>query len=475
MSELRRRVWLVTLGSVSAFGLYEVLKTLIFPHLSSWPSHLISMAAVGVLSFLLLRFSLARYVVLGTESQRQTEILQATNRMLTTVLAGLREGVVIVNSEMVLVMSNNAARSILKVDWQAGDGSRVSIAVPGLNPAPDRVETTPGPNGAAWQRPIRLADAVRDPVIYGAFKQALEERKDVQSRVELTARGRRNYMLTVTPVGPDLAVGVFYDVTELERLERVRREFFSNLSHELRTPLTSIVAFSETLLAGAIDDPENKLPFLEKLHKHAVRMTALISDISDLSSIESGSIKLDLERISLREAADEVVALVEPAAEANKIAVRVSVPQDIFVEADRMRLGQILQNLVDNAIKFNRAGGHVAISAEEKDGYARVRVEDTGPGIPALDLPRIFERLYRVDKSRSRQVEGTGLGLAIVKHLVQAHGGEISAASELGRGATFTFTLPSAVSHTVEQDRPDGVTGASPQQAPLNQPTKHLY
>jgi two-component system phosphate regulon sensor histidine kinase PhoR len=445
MRDLRQRVWLVTLGSISAFALYEVLKTLLFPGLSTISSYLMSIGAAGLLSFVLFRYSLAHYAVLGSEAQRQTEFIQATNRMLTTVLAGLREGVVIVDSEMTLVMSNDAASGILKVnrDWQSGGGQASLTTGSGV----DRTLPAAGIVNEAEPRPIRLADATRDPVIYGAFKQALEERTETQSRVELTARGRRNYMLTVTPLGPDLAVGVFYDVTELERLERVRREFFSNLSHELRTPLTSIVAFSETLLAGAIDDPENKLRFLEKLHKHAVRMSALISDISDLSAIESGSIKLEPTRVKVREVAEEVVALVEPAAGANKVSVAVFVPDDIFVMADRMRLGQILQNLIDNAVKFSRPGGRVSISAEEVSAYVSVSVEDTGPGIPALDLPRIFERLYRVDKSRSRQVEGTGLGLAIVKHLVQAHGGEIAAVSELGRGSTFTFTVPSAATN----------------------------
>jgi two-component system, OmpR family, phosphate regulon sensor histidine kinase PhoR len=346
---------------------------------------------------------------------------------------------VIVDSEMALVSSNEAASGILKInrDWQDSSTSGAPQATGRYLAGPAVLQDT-GP------RRVRLADATRDPVIYGAFKQALEQRADVRSRVELTARGRRNYMLTVTPVGGDLAVGVFYDVTELERLERVRREFFSNLSHELRTPLTSIVAFSETLLGGAIDDPENKLRFVEKLHKQAVRMSALIADISDLSAIESGSIRLVPVSLNLRDLAEEVVALVDASAAAQQISVAVLVPDNIYVLADKIRLSQILQNLVDNAVKFNRASGKVSISAKQDDGYASVMVEDTGQGIPALDLPRVFERLYRVDKSRSRQVEGTGLGLAIVKHLVQAQGGEITASSELGRGSTFKFTIPLA-------------------------------
>ncbi|HEY6331879.1 MAG TPA: ATP-binding protein [Blastocatellia bacterium] len=441
MKHLPRRLWLVTIGSVVAFACFELFRQVVFPGLSRTSSLVSSFIAVALLCFFLLRYSLARYSVLGADAQRQTEIIQATNRMLTTVLAGLREGVVIVDSEMALVMSNEAASSILKInrDWQ---GSSTAGAQP-----PGQFLPGPGMLQDNGQRRTRLADATRDPVVYGAFKQALEQRTDVRARVELTARGRRNFMLTVTPVGGDLAVGVFYDVTELERLERVRREFFSNLSHELRTPLTSIVAFSETLLGGAIDDPDNKLRFVEKLHKHAVRMSALIGDISDLSAIESGGINLVPVSLKLKDLAEEVVALVEASATAQQVSVAILVPADIFVTADKMRLGQILQNLLDNAVKFNRPGGKVSISAEAGDGYATVKVEDTGLGIPALDLPRIFERLYRVDKSRSRQVEGTGLGLAIVKHLVQAQGGEISASSDLGRGSTFEFTIPLATAN----------------------------
>ena len=448
MKDLPGRVWLVALGSLVAFSFYEVLKTTLLPGLSPLSSQLLNIAGAALLFFLLLRYSLARYGMLGAKAQRQTEVIQATNRMLTTVLAGLREGVVIVDSEMALVMFNDAASGILKVNrhWAATVGLQGEIG--------PHSSTADGTTSEEAPRRIRLADATRDPVIYGAFKQALEERSDIRTRVELTARGRRNYMLSVTPVGGDLAVGVFYDVTELERLERVRREFFSNLSHELRTPLTSIVAFSETLLTGALDDPENKLRFVEKLHKHAIRMSALISDISDLSSIESGATKLERISVKLKDLAEEVVALVEQAAAAQKVSVEIHIPSHIYVMADRVRLGQILQNLVDNAVKFNRSGGRVVISAEEDAGYASVKVEDTGSGIPALDLPRIFERLYRVDKSRSRQVEGTGLGLAIVKHLVQAHGGEITAASEVGKGSTFTFTIPSAAAN-----RAAGTTG----------------
>jgi two-component system phosphate regulon sensor histidine kinase PhoR len=234
---------------------------------------------------------------------------------------------------------------------------------------------------------------------------------------------------------------VFFDITQLERLERVRREFFANLSHELRTPLTAMLACSETLMAGAIDDAGNRTRFVDTLHKHALRMTELISDISDLSAIESGQIELSLKPLELRRVVADVVALIEARQSGTEITFSISIPDSVLVQADRTRLEQILYNLIDNAVKFNRPGGSVTVSAEERDGRVAINVVDTGTGIAASDLPRVFERLYRGDKSRSRKTEGTGLGLAIVKHLVQAHGGELSVASELGRGSRFTFTL----------------------------------
>jgi len=202
-----------------------------------------------------------------------------------------------------------------------------------------------------------------------------------------------------------------------------------------------MLACSETLINGAVDDPANKQRFLETLHKHAVRMSRLISDISDLSAIESGQVELSLKPVMLRAAVAEVLALVESRLTDSGLSFNVSIPDNIVVQSDRTRLEQILYNLIENAVKFNRPGGLVKVSAEEHDGHVIVAVEDTGVGIPASDLPRVFERLYRGDKSRSRKTEGTGLGLAIVKHLVHAHGGDLTVSSEAGHGSRFTFSL----------------------------------
>jgi two-component system phosphate regulon sensor histidine kinase PhoR len=289
---------------------------------------------------------------------------------------------------------------------------------------------------------VRLITATRDPEVHEAFRKALQRKEPSEVRVEPAGKEERAYQLNVAPLGDQLAVGVFFDITRLEKLERVRREFFANLSHELRTPLTAILASSETLLGGAIDDSENRGRFVEKLHKHAARMSELVSDISDLSAIESGAMELNLEPVKVRAVVAEVMTLLEARRNEAEINFSIDVGDRIVVTADRTRLGQVFYNLIDNAIKFNRPGGSVIVSSTFSNGSLEVRVEDTGVGIASADLPRIFERLYRADKSRSRRTEGTGLGLAIVKHLVQAHGGEVAVKSELGRGTCFTVTLP---------------------------------
>jgi two-component system phosphate regulon sensor histidine kinase PhoR len=380
------------------------------------------------------------------------------NQLLSKVLAAMREGIVIVNSNMDIVFYNDAAMSIVNLNGGISasrpgidDTEAVSSAAIGsFNLSSVHLKTE---EGRPAMRPLRLVDATRDPTINDAFRRALDEHVTIEARVELACRGYRVYRLQVTSLGNNLAIGVFFDITQLERLERIRREFFANLSHELRTPLTAILAYTETLSSGAIDDRENSKRFIEKLHKHAVRMNELISDISDLSAIESGKVQLAAGPVRLRNVVTDVIALTEARRKNGDVTFEVIVPEDLFVQADRARLEQILNNLIDNAVKFNRAGGSVTIMAEERGREVVVSVEDTGVGIAASDLPRIFERLYRADKSRSRKVEGTGLGLAIVKHLVQAHGGDVSAESEIGRGSRFIITLPAAIQDVKTDDK----------------------
>jgi two-component system, OmpR family, phosphate regulon sensor histidine kinase PhoR len=241
-------------------------------------------------------------------------------------------------------------------------------------------------------------------------------------------------------------VMVLHDITELRRLEQVRTEFVANVSHELRTPLTSIHGYLETLLDGALEEPENARKFLEIVFRHTERLGRLTDDLTDLSNIELGRISLRLEPTAVAEVADSVLAIIAPRAASGQVTVEAKLPPDLpQVVVDRDRLAQILINLVDNAVKYTPKGGHVWVEGRAaEDGRVEVTVRDTGVGIPKADLPRLTERFYRVDKARSRDLGGTGLGLAIVKHLVLAHGGELTIDSELWRGTTVRFTLPAA-------------------------------
>jgi two-component system phosphate regulon sensor histidine kinase PhoR len=241
-------------------------------------------------------------------------------------------------------------------------------------------------------------------------------------------------------------VMVLHDVTELRRLEDVRTEFVANVSHELRTPLTAIHGYLETLLEGALEEPEHARKFLEIVFRHTERLGRLISDLAELSNIELGRITLALARTPLDEVVDSVVAIIGPRAARGGVRLASAVPPGLVaVTADHDRLVQILINLVDNAVKYTPRGGDVRIGASLIAGdRVEVTVTDTGIGIPRSDLPRITERFYRVDKARSRELGGTGLGLAIVRHLVLAHGGELAIESELEQGTTVRFTLSAA-------------------------------
>ncbi|HWN55397.1 MAG TPA: ATP-binding protein [Methylomirabilota bacterium] len=226
---------------------------------------------------------------------------------------------------------------------------------------------------------------------------------------------------------------ILHDITELRRLEQVRTEFVANVSHELRTPLTAIQGYLETLLDGALEEPEHARKFLEIVFRHTERLGRLTDDLTDLSNIELGRISLRIEPADLAEVTESALAIIQPRAMSGRVTVEASLPADMpEVLADRDRLAQILINLVDNAVKYTPRGGHVWVEAQRlPSGMVEVAVRDTGVGVPKADLPRLTERFYRVDKARSRELGGTGLGLAIVKHLVLAHGGELGIESEL--------------------------------------------
>ena len=259
---------------------------------------------------------------------------------------------------------------------------------------------------------------------------------------------RRIYALQAGPFPgqegmPHGAVLTFQDVTERRRVDEVRRDFVANASHELRTPLTSIRGFVEALEDGGVEDPPTAKRFLERIRAAAERMTALVSDLLELSRLESGERPPTWERVAPDEIVDEVIAALSALAAAKQIEVTTQVDAPLF-ETDRDRLRGVLENLVENALKYTPAGGHVSVSARTDDGSVVFEVADDGPGIGAEHLPRLFERFYRVDKARSRELGGTGLGLSIVKHLAESLGGVVSVSSEPGRGSQFSVRFPMA-------------------------------
>ncbi len=346
--------------------------------------------------------------------------------LLEATMDSMREGVLVIDSTMRVVASNDSARAIFGT-------SSEDEAAPGAR---------------------RLSELTRNPSLYSAFAAAVARGERAEVKIETGDDGnRRVYDLHVAPLrqrevveGSDVrgAVGVFFDITRLERLERVRQEFLSNVSHELRTPLTAILTFIETLEERGADDAETRTKFLSIIRRNSERMRDLINDILELSAIEAGTVTVEPAPVRLCSLINECFTSLAARAELRGVELRNNVPADIFVYADARRLEQMLTNLVDNAVKFNREGGNVTVAHTRTISRDRISVADTGEGIPPEHIVRIFERFYRVDRARSREMGGTGLGLAIVKHLARAHGGEAAVRSIPGQGSTFTIELPLA-------------------------------
>ncbi|MEB3286372.1 MAG: ATP-binding protein [Vampirovibrionales bacterium] len=244
-------------------------------------------------------------------------------------------------------------------------------------------------------------------------------------------------------ITPDAVMVMLNDTTAIRRTEKMRRDFVANVSHELRTPLSAIKGYAETLYEGAIEDEAVARDFTKVILRHAQRLTQLVEDLLDLSKLESPDFRPDLEPLALPGLLKRVFSLIVDKAEDKGIEMELEVPDELpLVVGDSSGLEQVLTNLLDNAIKYTPVNGNVRLSAEVQDRVIRVDVKDTGIGIDHKYIHRVFERFYRVDKARSRDMGGTGLGLSIVKHIVQLHGGDIWVESVLNEGSTFSFTLP---------------------------------
>lgn len=263
----------------------------------------------------------------------------------------------------------------------------------------------------------------------------LEKRVDVRSEDEIGMVAR-----TIN----DLLQKVNADIAKMKKLEKFRSEFLGSVSHELRTPIFSLQGFLETLLEGAVDDPNVNRDFLQKAYAHASRLNNLLGDLINISQIESGEMKMSFHYFPVKEFLDNVIRETQPVAERHHIVLRGRYPAaggDIRAYGDKQRLLQAMRNLVENAIKYNKPYGEVILGFEEKENSVRISVSDSGIGIAEEHLPRIFERFYRVDRDRSREVGGTGLGLAIVKHIIEAHESSVKVSSTPGKGSMFSFEL----------------------------------
>jgi two-component system phosphate regulon sensor histidine kinase PhoR len=331
------------------------------------------------------------------------------------ILSGMAEGVLAVDQEMRITFSNESFARVI------GASGAIRAHTP-------------------------LLEVARDAGLLNMLSEVLVSDKPQKRRLELSAAEGRAFEVQAAPLTASSrrgAIAVLHDITDLERLERVRKDFVANVSHELRTPLTAIRGYAETLLEGALEDPANNRRFLEIITAQAARLNNIASDLLVLSELESGK-PAEKERLSVPSVLESALHTVESEARVREIQIVCSQVEDVCVVGSKIRLEQALVNLLDNAIKFNRPSGQVRIEVmRATDGQVRITVADTGIGIPSDDLSRIFERFYRVDKARSRAVGGTGLGLSIVKHVLERMDGKITVASELGRGSVFSITLPS--------------------------------
>jgi two-component system phosphate regulon sensor histidine kinase PhoR len=366
---------------------------------------------------------------MGSRIRELVDRLSMESARRDAILSSMAEGVLAVNRQLQVVFCNGALLSALGLRRMVSEGMPVQ-------------------------------DLIRDPGFLDMIAEVLEKGHPVTSKLQLPGKEISVFEAYAAPLAmpPDRgALLILHDITGLERLERVRRDFVANVSHELRTPLTAIRGYAETLLDGALEDMDNNRHFVEIIQAHAIRLNNIASDLLTLSDLESGRLDAEGGSIAVDDAVNTAYLTVEAEAKIRGVRLVRGEPTDLRVTGHALRLEQVLVNLLDNAVKFNHQGGEARIGGGMTgDGHVFVSVSDNGSGIPSDDLPRIFERFYRVDKARSRAVGGTGLGLSIVKHVVERMGGTIKVDSRLGRGSTFTILFPAAGQTTASDGLPIG-------------------
>lgn len=356
---------------------------------------------------------------ISSRLQLQGSKIEEERNQLKTILDGMIEGVLVTNERSEVILANPALQTMLEL-------------------RKDYAGKT-------------LLECIRHPKLYEAIERVFSEKKAQEQEIAV-ARGleEQNFVVRIAPLLRDGvtqqlsgSVSVFHDVTNVRKLENIRRDFVANVSHELKTPLTCIRGYAETLKQGAIEDSTVARRFLEKIENNAAQLQSLVEDILHLAQLDSGQMEMNITNVSLSVVTKSLLEEFNDVIANKKLEVVNDVSEEVLLRADSQLVRQILRNLIENAIKYTPDSGRIEISAEQKQGLWNISVKDTGIGIPEKDLPRIFERFYRVDKSRTRQSEGTGLGLAIVKHLVQLQGGEVNVKSIVDQGSQFSFTIPS--------------------------------
>jgi two-component system phosphate regulon sensor histidine kinase PhoR len=342
--------------------------------------------------------------------------LRGERDLLGRMLESMQEGVLVLDRDLRILLINRALREMLLL------GADVVGRLP--------IET------------------IRNAELQSVLDSSASQGKPASGEVEIAGLGPRRFMVHSTPLGgePRGLVAVFVDVTEIRKLETMRKDFVANVSHELRTPIAAVRSAAETARRAIERDPEAAVRFVDMIERNALRLQELVEDLLELSRIESKQFRPQSEPVNIADLADQVLALFRDAGEKKRLTMALVSPQGQapIARADRRALEQILTNLIENAVKYCRENVSVTVRIVEREGVFRVSVEDTGPGIEPKHLPRLFERFYRADKGRSRDMGGTGLGLSIVKHLVETMGGNVSVESTPGRGTTFSFTVPAA-------------------------------
>lgn len=349
--------------------------------------------------------------------EQQMSAIQENEKRLESILNNMFSGMMLISDTGRIVMMNSAAEKLLGYSAQESLGHIHSEV--GQNTGLSRL----------IDRCLETGDKIREEIhVYYPEEHIIDANLGAYTNEQGEIKG---------------VIILLHDITAIRRLEKMRSEFVANVSHELKTPITSIKGFTETLLDGALEDPDISRSFLTIISEESDRLNRLITDILDLSKIEQKRMPLKIEEVDLSKLIKETVRIVRKEARAKNIAIYLPAEETMVLEADRDRLQQIILNLVSNAVNYTPNNGEVTITLRSTDDkYVEMIIADTGIGIPPEHLPRIFERFYRVDKARSRESGGTGLGLAIVKHLVESHHGTIHVESKEGKGTTFTVTLP---------------------------------